>query len=101
MEPPPSWEASGMEPPQFWGARERAPHLGGTNGRALAGGQTGDALVDFTGGVNESVDIREGGYKSDDIKQAELFDKMFHAHKHKALISCSIAVSESTSTLAF
>lgn len=64
---------------------------------ALAGGQTGDALVDFTGGVNESVDIREGGYKSDDIKQAELFDKMFHAHKHKALISCSIALSEGDS----
>ena len=60
---------------------------------ALSGGQTGDALVDFTGGVNEAIDIREGGYQGDDLKQQELFVKMDHGHKHKSLISCSIAVS--------
>ena len=38
------------------------------------GGQTGDALVDFTGGVNEVVEIREGGYSSDDVKMKELFE---------------------------
>ena len=57
------------------------------------GGQTGDALVDFTGGVNESIDIHEGGYQTDDTKQLDLFENLFKAHKHKALISCSIAVS--------
>ena len=59
----------------------------------MAGGQTGDALVDFTGGVNEAIDIREGGYQSDVAKQEDLFSKMLHAHEHKSLISCSIAVS--------
>ncbi len=61
---------------------------------ALAGGQTGDALMDFTGGVNETVEIRAGGYKDDDIKQLDLFDRLLHGHEHhKSLISCSIAVS--------
>ncbi len=60
---------------------------------ALAGGQTGDALVDFTGGVNDSVDIREGGYRDDEAKQLELFHRLLHgSDHHKALISCSIAV---------
>ncbi len=68
------------------------PRLAGCY-EALAGGQTGDALVDFTGGVNEVVDIREGGYQTDVVKQEELFEKMYHAHEHKALTSCSIAVS--------
>ena len=49
--------------------------------------------MDFTGGVNEAIDIREGGYQSDDLKQKELFVKMEHGHRHKSLISCSIAVS--------
>ena len=59
---------------------------------ALSGGQTGDALVDFTGGVNEAIDIREGGYQNDETKQQELFVKMEHGHSHKSLISCSIHV---------
>ncbi len=41
---------------------------------ALVGGQTGDALVDFTGGVNEVVELKEGGYSRDDGKMAELFE---------------------------
>ena len=40
----------------------------------LAGGQTGEALVDFTGGVNEPIDLRAGGYSSDEEKKIELFD---------------------------
>ena len=50
--------------------------------------------MDFTGGINEAIDIREGGYQSDDGKQRELFVKVEHGHRHKSLISCSIAVSE-------
>ena len=41
---------------------------------ALAGGQTGDALVDFTGGVNEAINIGEGGYENDEDKKTELFE---------------------------
>ena len=66
---------------------------------SLSGGLTGDALVDFTGGVNEAIDIREGGYQTDEVKQVDLFEKLHHAHTHKSLISCSIAVS-SPSTFA-
>ena len=40
---------------------------------ALTGGQTGDALVDFTGGVNEPLTIRDGSYESDEVKRKELF----------------------------
>ena len=41
---------------------------------ALSGGQTGDALVDFTGGVNESINLREGGYSTDSDKKIGLFE---------------------------
>lgn len=68
-----------------------SPRLAGSY-EALTGGQTGDALVDFTGGVNEAIDIHEGGYQSDEAKQQELFIKMEHGHSHKSLISCSIHV---------
>lgn len=60
---------------------------------ALSGGQTGDALVDFSGGVNEAINMRDGGYKDDQEKQLELFDNMYKAHEHDAMLSCSIAVS--------
>ena len=42
--------------------------------QALAGGQTGDALVDFTGGVNEAGNMREGGHENDEEKKRELFE---------------------------
>ena len=51
----------------------RSHRLAGSYG-ALAGGQTGDALVDFTGGVNEAIDVREGGYERDEDKKTELFE---------------------------
>ena len=41
---------------------------------ALTGGQTGDALVDFTGGVNEAISMKEGGYEADEDKRRELFE---------------------------
>ncbi len=40
----------------------------------IVGGLTGDALVDFTGGVNEVIELRKGGYSRDDGKMAELFE---------------------------
>ena len=41
---------------------------------ALEGGQTGDALTAFTGGVNEYFDLKAGGYHSDEQKLIELFE---------------------------
>ena len=40
---------------------------------ALTGGQTGDAMVDFTGGVDEVIDLAGGGYRGDEEKKKALF----------------------------
>lgn len=40
---------------------------------ALAGGQTGDALVDFTGGVNEFMPVSDAGYSDDEAMRKAFF----------------------------
>ena len=60
---------------------------------ALEAGNTGDALVDFTGGVCESVNLKDGGYNQDLEKRQALFKSMERAMKEKSLISASIRVS--------
>lgn len=60
---------------------------------ALEAGNTGDALVDFTGGVGESVNLKEGGYANDQKKREELFKTMQKGEKDKSLMSASIKVS--------
>lgn len=57
---------------------------------ALDGGNTADALVDFTGGVSEPVDLMENGFKEDDEKRNELFERVLKVHNRGGLISCSI-----------
>ncbi|XP_072248125.1 calpain-5a [Leuresthes tenuis] len=57
---------------------------------ALDGGNTADALVDFTGGVSEPMDLTENGYKDDEEKQTELFERVLKVHNRGGLISCSI-----------
>ncbi|XP_063349209.1 calpain-5a [Pelmatolapia mariae] len=57
---------------------------------ALDGGNTADALVDFTGGVSEPMDLIENGYKQDEEKQHELFERVLKVHNRGGLISCSI-----------
>ncbi|KAL7983058.1 hypothetical protein Chor_010400, partial [Crotalus horridus] len=57
---------------------------------ALDGGNTGDALVDFTGGVSEPIDLVEGGYSSDEDKRNLLFERVLKVHNRGGLISCSI-----------
>lgn len=42
--------------------------------KALAGGFTGEALVDFTGGVFEAISVSGDGYKGDEVKSIELFE---------------------------
>ena len=39
----------------------------------MSGGQTGDAMVDFTGGVDEVIDLVGGGYRGDDEKKRAFF----------------------------
>lgn len=74
---------------------------------ALDGGNTADALVDFTGGVSEPIDLIQNGYKEDDEKRDELFERVLKVHNRGGLISCSIRVriprnrTHSTRVIAF
>uniref|UniRef100_A0A672GUA9 Calpain-5-like n=1 Tax=Salarias fasciatus TaxID=181472 RepID=A0A672GUA9_SALFA len=57
---------------------------------ALDGGNTADALVDFTGGVSEPLDLLEDGYRDQEDKQSQLFERVLKVHERGGLISCSI-----------
>ncbi|CAI5773513.1 calpaincalpain-5 [Podarcis lilfordi] len=57
---------------------------------ALDGGNTADALVDFTGGVSEPIDLLEGGYANDEAKRNVLFERVLKVYNRGGLISCSI-----------
>ncbi|NXT21100.1 CAN5 protein, partial [Syrrhaptes paradoxus] len=57
---------------------------------ALDGGNTADALVDFTGGVSEPIDLTEGDYIADEAKRNLLFERVLKVHNRGGLISCSI-----------
>lgn len=59
---------------------------------ALDGGNTADALVDFTGGVSEPLDLMENGFKEDEEKRNDLFERVLKVHNRGGLISCSIQV---------
>ncbi|MEQ2262314.1 Calpain-5 [Xenotaenia resolanae] len=56
----------------------------------LDGGNTADALVDFTGGISEPVDLIENGYKNEEEKLHDLFERVLKVHSRGGLISCSI-----------
>ncbi|XP_013888263.1 calpain-5 [Austrofundulus limnaeus] len=56
----------------------------------LDGGNTADALVNFTGGVSEPMDLTENGFKTNEEKRKELFDRVLKVHDRGGLISCSI-----------
>lgn len=57
---------------------------------ALDGGNTSDALMDFTGGVSEPMELNETGLKDDEEMRNELFERVLKVHKRGGLISCSI-----------
>ena len=60
---------------------------------SLDGGNLSDALVDFTSGISETMDISSGGYSSDEEKRKDLF-KMLLKHKDNyALMCCAVAVT--------
>lgn len=66
---------------------------------ALDGGNTADALVDFTGGVSEPIDLTEGDYIADEAKRNLLFERVLKVHNRGGLISCSIKVSNIASVV--
>lgn len=58
--------------------------------QALDGGNTADALVDFTGGVSEPIDLTEGDFAHDEAKRNQLFERILKVHSRGGLISASI-----------
>uniref|UniRef100_A0A8C1TTL0 Calpain 5a n=1 Tax=Cyprinus carpio TaxID=7962 RepID=A0A8C1TTL0_CYPCA len=57
---------------------------------ALDGGNTADALVDFTGGVSEPMDLLEGKFIQEQEARNQLFERVLKVHNRGGLISCSI-----------
>ncbi|XP_051953604.1 calpain-5-like [Xyrauchen texanus] len=57
---------------------------------ALDGGNTADALVDFTGGVTEPMDLLEGKFSQEEAARNQLFERVLKIHNRGGLISCSI-----------
>uniref|UniRef100_A0A3P9P6S7 Calpain-5-like n=1 Tax=Poecilia reticulata TaxID=8081 RepID=A0A3P9P6S7_POERE len=78
-------------PREFWSALlEKAyAKLNGCY-EALEGGNTAEALIDFTGGVSEplSLDCEALGLSSE--RRKALFQTLAKVHEHKSLITCSI-----------
>ncbi|CAB1348887.1 unnamed protein product [Coregonus sp. 'balchen'] len=62
---------------------------------ALDGGNTADALVDFTGGISEPLDLVEEGLSTDEEKRSVLFDRVLKVHSRGGLISASIRAASS------
>ncbi|XP_067889208.1 calpain-5a isoform X1 [Heterodontus francisci] len=60
---------------------------------SLDGGNTADALVDFTGGVSEPIDLVQGNFTTVEDQRLELFEKLLKVYSREGLISCSIRVT--------
>ncbi|XP_030042947.1 calpain-5 [Microcaecilia unicolor] len=56
----------------------------------LEGGNTAEALVDFTGGISEPICLEEENVSEDLEKKKKLFKSLTKAHSRASLISCSI-----------
>ncbi|XP_074657458.1 calpain-5-like [Tubulanus polymorphus] len=57
---------------------------------ALDGGDLSEALVDFTSGVAEPLDLVAGHYATDETARSELFEMMYKEMEHKSLMAAAI-----------
>ncbi|GAA6087357.1 calpain-5-like [Tachysurus ichikawai] len=60
---------------------------------SLSGGNTGDAVVDFSGTVNEPISVEAGNYRTDPKAKDKLFSDLLNVYQQGGIISCSIAAS--------
>ncbi|MCJ8748362.1 hypothetical protein PDJAM_G00164000 [Pangasius djambal] len=60
---------------------------------SLSGGNTGDAVVDFSGAVNEPISLETGNYRTDPNAKDKLFSDLLEVYERGGIISCSIAAS--------
>ncbi|XP_054481774.1 calpain-5-like [Anoplopoma fimbria] len=76
---------------EFWSALlEKAYAKLSGNYESLEGGNTGDAVVDFSGAVAEAFDLETEAYYKDQKKQDQLFDDLLKVWDREGIISCSI-----------
>uniref|UniRef100_A0A3Q3WGX9 Calpain catalytic domain-containing protein n=1 Tax=Mola mola TaxID=94237 RepID=A0A3Q3WGX9_MOLML len=82
-------------PREFWSALlEKAyAKLNGCY-EALEGGNTTEALIDFTGGVSEPLSLDREALSLHGDQRRALFHTLAEAHERKALITCSIRPAE-------
>ncbi|KAM8899400.1 calpain-5 [Spinachia spinachia] len=82
-------------PREFWSALlEKAyAKLNGCY-EALEGGNTTEALIDFTGGVSEPLGLDREALGLNSHHRRALFQTLAKAHERKALITCSIRPAE-------
>ncbi|XP_040887138.1 calpain-5-like [Toxotes jaculatrix] len=82
-------------PREFWSALlEKAyAKLNGCY-EALEGGNTAEALIDFTGGVSEPLSLDRGALSLHSDHRRMFFQTLAKAHECKALITCSIRPAE-------
>lgn len=66
---------------------------------ALEGGNTTEALIDFTGGVSEPFGLDREALSLHGAQRRAFFQTLAKAHERKALITCSIRVRISTASL--
>ncbi|XP_013401269.1 calpain-5 isoform X3 [Lingula anatina] len=57
---------------------------------ALDGGSLEEALTDFTGGIAEDINIKEGQYATDTVKQMELWDMAYKEIQRRSLMAAAI-----------
>lgn len=78
---------------EFWSALlEKAYAKLAGSYEALEGGNPADALVDFTGGVSESVDMIKGDYANNLERRKVLHQKMSKLMERSSLCSASIKI---------
>nr|XP_020467030.1 calpain-5-like [Monopterus albus] len=82
-------------PREFWSALlEKAyAKLNGCY-EALEGGNTAEALIDFTGGVSEPLHLDSEALSLHSDQRRTFFQTLAKAHERKALITCSIRPAE-------
>ena len=78
-----------QEPNEFWAALlEKAYAKVCGSYENLDGGSTTDALIDMTGGIQESFEIKD---KQTEAQKLEMWKVMVKSRQHKSLIGASIA----------
>ncbi|XP_039997575.1 calpain-5-like [Xiphias gladius] len=78
-------------PREFWSALLEKAYAK-VNGcyEALEGGNTAEALIDFTGGVSEPLSLDREALSLHSDRRRIFFQTLAKAHESKALITCSI-----------